>query len=959
MLKTGFQSAECDYLFLLGFTFRYMVLSLFALPLLVMSIIYARIFIIISRHQKDRQLNHERSTLTRGVIDTVGSIGTAAVVNLPELMPKAGAVKCTACAAQALRDDDDPTVSILSADTSEEATDRRRGLTDDAMNFDQDDIVAIDGESEVNCVDVNSLRWKQNEQDINTGQDHYGQIKSSVSNWSQSSSISPSSFLMEPQSSTVRKPTEKDPSESLCFTSSISSKNNNHLVNEPNKYRAHGHHEYCSPKEQVDQSSADKSRAYNYNCDEEHNKNQSVMDDNIGKVVRDDVTESIPRSTIEQLARGTSINLMKPQGNGIQRYSEGGVDTLRHIPQFKSNDKSNHEQDEEEIAQENNIRKLRHTLEGKAETAGFESREGGSDMSVTKTVSLAGLKAERSDSSKSNKNENKVPLKAQFSLGAGGVNDACSNRKKQLLTLPSQNRCLISKQQARCRQSHKGEKHPFFDRQPEENQQHQQRNTSVRLLQHSSPVRSSVTRDCTCDNKSRQVNAKLSRSYTIADHSNSASLNYRSATKTMVTMSGSQRSSISSAFTPSSIKSRLRRSPTVGSHGATIQPDCRSGNNTGHNNNNSIGTNTNVTGGSSIYEPQRRHIHASAEPQTNTKALITTLLILGTYFISYVPAIIYQVLTCVDNCPYPLYTIPFSRRVLLGAMTTLLLIAKSIIDPFIYSYRINAIQVAINRYLSKRKSKSSRATSMQASQRLTTASCLNNNNFTNLQLLPSNQNQYGHNLPHLNEIHTSNTNQQNSSLKILNNDDSDRNKSTIPLSTVLKLSIQSKKKQSTPFQNLDSNNTSTSKRPLNAANPEKNFSTTCYDVSSLPANVALDTQETHDENITSGGGQAPGNERIEKEIRERVKKEAKASKSSMSIDSRQGRPLLGQSPVDFIDPPSSQQVDFVDEQTSLISSVPVCNGLKLFTKNDSHSGASTLEARMKQSNSMDMICDDI
>jgi len=122
---------------------------------------------------------------------------------------------------------------------------------------------------------------------------------------------------------------------------------------------------------------------------------------------------------------------------------------------------------------------------------------------------------------------------------------------------------------------------------------------------------------------------------------------------------------------------------------------------------NQLSTSTIATQASATYEPQRRHIHAQALPQTNTKALVTTLLILGTYFISYVPAIIYQVLTCIDYCPYPLYDISFSRRVLFGAMTTLLLIAKSIVDPLIYSYRMNEIQQAINRYLSKRRSRSS------------------------------------------------------------------------------------------------------------------------------------------------------------------------------------------------------------------------------------------------------------
>lgn len=182
------------------------------------------------------------------------------------------------------------------------------------------------------------------------------------------------------------------------------------------------------------------------------------------------------------------------------------------------------------------------------------------------------------------------------------------------------------------------------------------------------------------------------------------------------------------------------------------------------------------------HEPTRRHVHASAVPQTNTKALITTLLILGTYFVSYAPAILYQVLTCIDHCPYPLYDISYGRRVLFGAMTTLLLIAKSIVDPLIYSYRMNEIQMAISRYLSKRRSKtSSHAASMRTSQRFTFGANGANTTYQNHSTVshyhhhlqqPSPSSHYNHNNSHNQPIHQSNNNQNNlseanSSFKIL------------------------------------------------------------------------------------------------------------------------------------------------------------------------------------------------
>lgn len=267
--------------------------------------------------------------------------------------------------------------------------------------------------------------------------------------------------------------------------------------------------------------------------------------------------------------------------------------------------------------------------------------------------------------------------------------------------------------------------------------------------------------ECTCDNKSRKFRGKLTRANTIGtnasrllsdqerkanndvgtgkalitltkaggqssvsslvDTDTNSNSNSNSNNNNNINNNNSQLTSSISLF-----KTRLKRTPTSVSG---LTGDLRSGAiGRGGMKTSSVAL-SHMTASSSTYEPQRRHVHAGAVPQTKKKACITTLLILGTYFISYVPAIIYQVLTCIDDCPYPLYDISFSRRVLFGAMTTLLLIAKSIIDPFIYSYRMSEIQVAISRYMSKRRSKSSFiATSMHASQRF------HNNNVSQINM---------------------------------------------------------------------------------------------------------------------------------------------------------------------------------------------------------------------------------
>lgn len=83
----------------------------------------------------------------------------------------------------------------------------------------------------------------------------------------------------------------------------------------------------------------------------------------------------------------------------------------------------------------------------------------------------------------------------------------------------------------------------------------------------------------------------------------------------------------------------------------------------------------------------------------HAKALVTTLLILGTYLLCYMPAVCFFALTCVDHCPFPITLMNFRSRVIFSFITNVLVILKAIVDPFIYTYRMKEMKTALNRYV--------------------------------------------------------------------------------------------------------------------------------------------------------------------------------------------------------------------------------------------------------------------
>lgn len=86
--------------------------------------------------------------------------------------------------------------------------------------------------------------------------------------------------------------------------------------------------------------------------------------------------------------------------------------------------------------------------------------------------------------------------------------------------------------------------------------------------------------------------------------------------------------------------------------------------------------------------PSSRQLHKSV------KAIITTLLILGTYLLGWMPAVLYFILTCLD-CLVPFTQIHLWVRVPVGIFINSMIVIKSFVDPIIYVVRMPEIKGAM------------------------------------------------------------------------------------------------------------------------------------------------------------------------------------------------------------------------------------------------------------------------
>lgn len=87
------------------------------------------------------------------------------------------------------------------------------------------------------------------------------------------------------------------------------------------------------------------------------------------------------------------------------------------------------------------------------------------------------------------------------------------------------------------------------------------------------------------------------------------------------------------------------------------------------------------------------------------KTMITSLIIVGTYLICWMPNISWIVFSCVDGCPFPIIEQSMTTRASLGFFTNSLVVIKAIVDPFIYSYRMKEIKLAIKSVFCSEKTK--------------------------------------------------------------------------------------------------------------------------------------------------------------------------------------------------------------------------------------------------------------
>ncbi|CAG7815391.1 unnamed protein product, partial [Allacma fusca] len=99
----------------------------------------------------------------------------------------------------------------------------------------------------------------------------------------------------------------------------------------------------------------------------------------------------------------------------------------------------------------------------------------------------------------------------------------------------------------------------------------------------------------------------------------------------------------------------------------------------------------------------RKHIRSnlkypnSLQLRRNVKAIITTCFILGAYIVGWMPAIIWFVLVCENDCIFIITEIPLGVRVPINISINILVILKAFVDPIIYAARMTDIKVALQK----------------------------------------------------------------------------------------------------------------------------------------------------------------------------------------------------------------------------------------------------------------------
>ncbi|XP_076321122.1 adrenocorticotropic hormone receptor-like [Tachypleus tridentatus] len=95
-----------------------------------------------------------------------------------------------------------------------------------------------------------------------------------------------------------------------------------------------------------------------------------------------------------------------------------------------------------------------------------------------------------------------------------------------------------------------------------------------------------------------------------------------------------------------------------------------------------------------VRQHQRLQVSSFCQFNRNVKSVVTTLLIIGTYFVCWVPALLYFAVTCLD-CIVPHTSIPEHIRLPVGIVANSLIILKSLVNPVIYTGRMTEVQEAV------------------------------------------------------------------------------------------------------------------------------------------------------------------------------------------------------------------------------------------------------------------------
>ncbi|XP_076352092.1 melanocyte-stimulating hormone receptor-like [Tachypleus tridentatus] len=104
-----------------------------------------------------------------------------------------------------------------------------------------------------------------------------------------------------------------------------------------------------------------------------------------------------------------------------------------------------------------------------------------------------------------------------------------------------------------------------------------------------------------------------------------------------------------------------------------------------------------------IRQHQQRllQVPSSRQFHRNVKAVVTTLLILGTYLLCWMPAVLFFAVSCLD-CVAPYTQIPDTVLLPVGIVINSLIILKSLVNPVIYAARMTEVQDALRAMLPKK-----------------------------------------------------------------------------------------------------------------------------------------------------------------------------------------------------------------------------------------------------------------